>query len=172
MQLAKWTTRGNDHSAVNPTKNDRAGKCRSVADREGIRIYLDPLSRPDIGEYNVGAGPRSRKEPSIADLNYTIRPGRVHRRNGTSDLLQPKEAIESDQQLTVLRGSGKILRVTSQARCFPTPQSVIRLLGAILLEQGDEWAVAERRYFSAESMKQLTAPALPATAQEIFAAIA
>ena len=31
---------------------------------------------------------------------------------------------------------------------------------------------AARRYFSAESMKQLTAPTLPATAQEIFAAIA
>ena len=28
-----------------------------------------------------------------------------------------------------------------------------------------------RRYFSAESMKQLTAPTLPATAQKIFAAI-
>ena len=54
---------------------------------------------------------------------------------------------------------------------FPTPQSVIRLVGAIL-EQDDEGAVAERRYFSAESMKQFTAPTLPATAQEIFAAIA
>ncbi len=41
---------------------------------------------------------------------------------------------------------------------FPTPQSVIRLVGAILLEPDDEWAVAERRYFSAESMKQLTVP--------------
>ena len=40
------------------------------------------------------------------------------------------------------------------------------------LDNFDEWAVAERRYFSAESMKQLTAPTLPATAQEIFAAIA
>jgi hypothetical protein len=31
-----------------------------------------------------------------------------------------------------------------------------------LLEQDDEWAVAERRHFSAESMKQLAAPTLPA----------
>jgi hypothetical protein len=45
-------------------------------------------------------------------------------------------------------------------------------VGAILLEQDDEWAVAERRYFSAESMKQLPVPTLPAMAQEIFAAIA
>ena len=42
----------------------------------------------------------------------------------------------------------------------------------MLLEQDDEWEVAERRYFSADSMKPLAAPMLPATAQEIFAAIA
>ena len=36
-----------------------------------------------------------------------------------------------------------------------------------MLEQDDEWAVAERRYFSAESMKQLTEPALPPTTREI-----
>jgi len=32
--------------------------------------------------------------------------------------------------------------------------------------------VAERRYFSADSMKQLPTPTLPTTAQEILAAIA
>jgi putative transposase len=55
---------------------------------------------------------------------------------------------------------------------FPSPKSTVRLIGALLLEQDEEWSIAERRYFSVESMKQLAAPALPPTAQEILASIA
>ena len=66
----------------------------------------------------------------------------------------------------------EIKRRSNVVGIFPTPKSVLRLVGAILMEQDDEWTVAERRYFSAESMKQLSSPELPATAQEILAAIA
>jgi len=47
-----------------------------------------------------------------------------------------------------------------------------RKLGALLLEQDDEWAVVDRRYFSAESMRQLLQPITGELQQDLIAAVA
>jgi transposase-like protein len=53
------------------------------------------------------------------------------------------------------RVNKEIKRRTDVVGVFPNPAALLRLAGAVLVEQHDEWDAGERRYFSEASMHAL-----------------
>lgn len=69
------------------------------------------------------------------------------------------------------RLNGEIKRRTNVVGIFPNDAAVARLVTAVVVEAHDEWAVAERRYLSEESMAKLSAIGTEPTVEELPLAV-
>ena len=69
-------------------------------------------------------------------------------RVGTAILIPVTNPIE--------RPNGEIKRRTNVIGIFPNEDAIVRLVGAILMEQNDEWAVQRSRFMTLESLAALS----------------
>ena len=82
--------------------------------------------------------------------------GRGRGRRARLHELSRRALAEDPLDQPLERLNGEIKRRTDVVGIFPNDEAIVRLVGAILLEQNDEWAVQRARYMTLETIAPLS----------------
>ena len=117
-------------------------------------IIRTAFAQPDKAHVNAQfdevAAMLSKSHPKVASMLHDARP----------DLLAfadfpPRHWRQIWSTNPMERVNKEIKRRTDVVGVFPNPAALLRLAGAVLVEQHDEWEAGDRRYLSEASMAQL-----------------
>jgi putative transposase len=120
-------------------------------------IFAQPDAKHVQAQFDEVARMLERSHPKVAAMLHDAR----------DDLLAldrvPAQALAPDLVDEPERLNKEIKRRTDVVGVFPNPAALLRLAGAVLVEQHDEWEASTRRYLSEGSMRQLEALNEPLT---------
>ena len=133
-----------------------AGPCRQTWSRRGRCLHRNRIrpGRCCRGPHTVAPGRRPAAAQGAQARRHDGRGG--GRRAGLYGIF-PKDHRTKLHSTSnpIERLNGEIKRRTDVVGIFPNEAAIARLVGAILLEQNDEWAVQRARYMTLETMAGL-----------------
>ena len=138
-----------------PLHAERAGPCRQERPARRLGLHRHRLRPGDAGGRQRPVARRRRPDPAEgAEARRHPRRRRAGRARlhdlpegapGQAALHEPDRAPQRRDQAAHRR-----------RRHLPNDDAIVRLVGALLLEQNDEWAVQRARYMTLESVGQLS----------------
>ena len=134
-----------------PLHAQRARPCGQERPQGRLRLHRHRL-RPGRRRSRQGPVAQGRRPASAEGAKARRLHGRGRNRRARLHELFRRSLAEAPFHQPLERLNGEIKRRTDVVGIFPNEAAIVRLVGAILLEQNDEWAVQRARYMTLETI--------------------